>query len=345
MSIVLFYGGAVCNAEEVLPLPVMMNGDTQVKRGTDTISVGGFGGNQAILNFDLEHQEGFSDSRIRSCVIINPASCFVLDPGASSVRLMTSKTSISGNYVYETAALFSSGNKITGDVSGFDASNFALYGRNLKHDSSDVGSDSRYTWTTEDAINPEAQASYLSDQQEYYLSHINSLKNSAVSVSNINTGNQWYLRNDTSLSGGTSLRTNDYPEGKVWITNTVSLNTNKTYNGIGTIIIGNGGSMTINDGVEIKKLASNPEDHNLGIIIDGNLTLNSNVEIDAAIFVMGDVYFNGDNIKINGSIMAQNFIGADNHYGIEITYDYKLGNKWPPGFRYFNMPTPVDSRN
>lgn len=315
-------------------------------------------GQEAIINYDINkdllgYMSGLLLNSPSSPVNpgcyggFNTSRCYQLT-NTTSIKLLTSRTTLNGNnnIVSEVAAILYPDQAVIGDVYGIDTGNFALYGRNLKENSSAVSGE---TWKTEGyTLNPQAQASYTADQKTYFDTHYNQLFGEATKVDNIDSIN-WGLQNEGMVRTGGSI-SSQYPEGAVWKNAdslspkvNLTLNNSHPFLGKGTIIIN--GNLTVSNGVNIQK-ASGSDLNTLGLIVLGNVTLEGNNDIQAAIFSTGNIKI-GNNVNMTGSFVAQNFCSAaggscpslNNSYGIRISYDYRLEDNWPPGFRYFNMPS------
>jgi len=327
---------------------------------------GGFNGNEAIINEDINLLSsgellGFSSSRlteVAQCNSIGWATrisdfCFLLNTSSTSIRLFTSRTMVNGAVASETAAIYYPALTAIGDVYSGDGnlSNFALYGRNLAQTKGAVSTNAQYgTWNTDAyTLNPQAQASYAEDQKIYFDTHYNQLFGEATKVDDINANIFWGLQREGMVRTGGSI-SSLYPEGAVW-KNTDSLSpkvnlildSSHQIIGKGTIIVN--GNLTVKNGKNIQKW-SGDDSYTLGLIVLGNVTLEGNNNIEAAIFSTENIKI-GNNVNMTGSFVAKNFCatgGAScsslaNSYGIRISYDYRLEDNWPPGFRYFNMPS------
>jgi len=154
----------------------------------------------------------------------------------------------------EVATLLWPVNSIVGDAytAGSNFDNFAFYGRNLNQSSTTLrGSD--YTWGTSGyKINPEAQSSYLEDQQKYFDDRIAQLsgEGQVISSATLNSNPTWNLQRSDGNIGLINNAVNTYPDGKVWaVSGDVVISGTKTYSGKGTIIF-NGNLTTISIIVE-----------------------------------------------------------------------------------------------
>ena len=239
-------------------------------------------------------------------------------------------------------------NVIRGDVyssSGY-LNNFAFYGRNLSQSTGSTGANASWIVPNNYVFNDQAQASYSTDQQAYFLSRIDLLKGEATKLNpaNLTTNRTWRLQSGTnSLAGANQI--NSFPDGKVWYVNddVTLLNTIK-YSGKGTIIIN--GNLTVRQGVNI--MPANQGDF-LGIIVmEGKSVIfeggsgsqdQPDQLIQLANFTFGDLNIKGSNIRATGSFVAKSFSVPISYNRIRFYYDKRLDSFWPPGFRYFNMPT------
>jgi len=351
--------GGVCFAENQLP-EIMVGQSTLTVNGQN--SYGGTVGNEVILNYDPNLLEGgkllgFDRSElVLPCATIlrSDANCYKLDPATTSMKLMTSRTNVNGSDVLEISTLLYPNITIVGDVYGVDNSNFALYGRNLKKNSEYATGE---TWNAGNsyALNTQAQAYFVAggDSEKYFNKHKDILGGEASKDTSLNVS-PWYLQNTsaTELSSSPNMPA-QFPEGKVWINSDVSTPTNAsintsdiTYSGIGTVIIT--GNLTIGKSITGITLPTAVTGDHLGIIVYGDVTISPNVTVNATIFCVGKMNI-GNNTRLNGSFVAASFNKANGSpidntsYGIQINYDYKLENNWPPGFRYFDMPSPENA--
>lgn len=341
-------------------------GHTTVETG-GRIYYDGMGGNEVILNHDPNLELGFRETlpglsplanTIEKCteqISVSPFNlnavtrCFFLDD--YKYLLLTSRTSKGNSVELETAALIYD-KWISGDVAGINdpSANFALYGRNLNVNSSRV---SNATWDTRPnyLINPAAQASFAdgSASKAYFDNHREDLyyqaKNIVSPQSTLSPGSspssRWYLlASDINVSAGATTGNLTYPEGKLWSMKGFTLTGNRTYLGRGTLVLAspsvtspvtlNNTSLVI-DGSLLKSGNSS-----LGIIVFGDVTIKSGSKVEAAIFATGRMTIQS-NVELSGSFVANDFsYGAS---GIRIDYDPALEQQWPPGFRFFNMPT------
>lgn len=245
-------------------------------------------------------------------------------------------------------------NVVSGDVFSIDdyLNNFALYGRSLNQSSGNTYGAGGSWLLPNYSFNPDAQASYSADQIGYILGRIGLLEADATTVprTTLENADTWYLQSGELGRKATEEEINSHPEGKVWRIwldheRDIELLNRITYKGKGTIIIdGMGGpNVLVKSGVSI---VPDTKDDSLGIIVvTGNTTFEGGTDsktqtIKMASFTKGNLNINGPNIRATGSFVARNFnIGTDATNGIRFYYDRRLDSYWPPGFRYFSMPT------
>jgi hypothetical protein len=228
---------------------------------------------------------------------------------------------------------------VAGDVfdMGDYLNHYVFKGKNLSINSND---ENEISWDV-NAYSENSSSQMSKDDVIKYLERIKSMNNEAATTDTLNTpSNRWNLQNLAIDSAANSQRTL-FPEGKVWRYEAgYHSYGNISYSGIGTVIFND--DLTITSRAKIQKISSSND--SLGLIVLGDLHLQEGSEIEANILCMGNVYFDGDNINIKGSILASDYSGMENKHGNKITYDYKIGEKWPPGFKYFNMPIPVSTK-
>lgn len=363
---------------ETSKLPDMLVGQTTVD--VEGINYyGGMAGNFAVYNANKPSDEyglessmlGLSGECQGIFTLTTPSTCFLFGnylggalasnfaqmPG----RLLTSRTSVTvggmESELLETPALFYGQKIVSGDTStGVPLSNFAYWGRNLAQSSGTLNSDAGATWSLNHyTINNSSQSAWndateadLSSEFNKFVDKITALEGNGTVISaptELTAGFPLYLQNDSPssiLMGG--MNEEKYPEGKVWVINTdVTISSSFEYSGLGTIIIANGGNLTINNGVNI--IPVTPSVDKLGIIAYGNITLGGNNKIQAMAFTKGDFDATGaTNIEWKGSIVANHFIvtGSAN---VRFFYDYNSVDKVPPGFRYLNLPASKETGN
>lgn len=339
----------VCYAESYdLPQPLVSSGVTVTPGDGSPVLYGGYTGNEAVFNFNPNTEStpsasvGFSQSQINGCYenLFNLDLCFVKTLGSQPpYDIMNSKTSVNGMIGLETAALVYDKNIAEGDIFGAGTlNNFALYGRNLNLNSAATGG----TWNLSGySLNPDAQAYYNNSASSYYNERISKLKGEATLVTRLMDKRTWYLQNDNIASSTASITPS--PEGRVWhLASGLSLTSGTYYyKGKGTIIIDD--TLTIEPGVKILPAPSDPTAH-LGIIVTNSGTsvqLSNNNELDAAVFASGQIKIGlpssrAQNVIMRGSFVASDFIVSGSN--VQVLYDFNLGQDWPPGFRYFNMP-------
>ncbi len=311
-------------------------------------------------NSDQEELFGFEQNTLVGCLNgivfrLSNSYCHVLNQ-KSSIKIMNSRTSINGVGVTEVATLLYPSKTIVGDVYGdFD---FNYWGRNLnQNNASGTPDNGDASWRVAGEINPNAQAKIDGEQFKSYLSKINSLAGEAKKVSNAEFNGTWNL--DTTddhpqdpYIGGVDQKS-FYPEGRVWLIDCsptgndltycggdgqVEFNGDHTYNGSGTVIV-KGANLRFGPGADITR----NNNARLGfIVLDGNVTFAGNNKIEAAIlcYKAGDPLGKID-IQGNGEFIGS-FVGEDfgmTGTNIRFYYDYDLDSAWPPGFKYFKMPT------
>lgn len=303
--------------------------------------------NPPLLGFDFENLTGGCSG----FPAIFTSICFTLTSDIVASR-MNSLTEINENFTgsatdyvkkYELAALLWP-NTMVGDVyANRDLSNFALYGRNLSLSlyNSYINNP---TWNVANySLNPQAQSSYSQDQQTYYNNRIKVLRTEAQTISTLSGVTNWYLQTPGSNISTYQTGGNVYPEGKVWTYGTgstnLTLSNTITYSGKGTLIVY--GNLILANNAKVLPIAETNENL-LGIIVTGNVTIQGNNKIEAPIFANGSITVSGNNATMIGSYVASDFV-INNKSGVRFFYDYRLDSGWPPGFRYFNMPTAKNS--
>ncbi len=232
-------------------------------------------------------------------------------------------------------------NIISGDVYNSDSylKNFAFYGNNLNQ-SNDVASGVGSSWEIENySTNPLSQISNFGD---YYESKIATMQGEAqpITANNTNLYPNWYLQGN-DLSNTANSQAESLLQGKSWKIDTRldlgggNYTSVHNYYGQGTIIIN--GNLTLRQGVKIVKGNIGEPYNNLGLIVNGDLILEGDNELEASVYVRDSVKVMAKNIKILGSIAAGDFKGFDTFGKLDIRYDYKTEDKWPPGFRYLSF--------
>jgi hypothetical protein len=260
---------------------------------------------------------------------------------------MNSRTSLNGAEGIEVAALFWPENSLQGDAysSGNYLDNFAFYGNNLNKSKADSFSGNYYSWGVKNyEFNPEAQSYYNFNESKAYNNRIAQLRTEAQSIGSEAGGTGWYLQAKNAASFNLS---NDgigsSPEGKVWLYNgalSIAANRTITFHGKGTLIVN--GNLTLGSGVNIKLQDPNSDSEMLGIIVLGDVSVGAYSNIRAPIFATRAMTITGNNVSLYGSYVATNF-NATGRRGVRFYYDNHLDSVWPPGFRYFNMPTAKNS--
>jgi len=221
-------------------------------------------------------------------------------------------------------------NKIAGDVYGANSLDyFAMFGKNLSLNTNSSGA----VWDLKEyTANENSQMSDV----EGTINKIKKYKGEAQTISNFAAKTAWYLQGE-NLSDSGQKQKNIYPEGKFWFVNeNVNLDKNTyKYYGQGTIIIE--GNLTINKDTNI----AGDENSSLGLVVLGDVNILGGNDLKIYLLSTAKTNFNGDDIKINGSMLSREYLNLKDHYGLEISYNYQTGEMWPPGFRYFNMPVPI----
>ncbi len=329
---------------------------------------GGFTGNETVYNSlksagqnngsSTDELFGFRNTELVNCInnalvgVVRPyTSCFQSNSSNSSIRVVSSRTSVANKPVIETAVLFYPAKMVTGDVYGSGLNNFAFWGRNLHQQSGagDPGSDA--TWRAGGyTLNPNAQSTLSGAEFDKNSNKINALKGEAP-VANADTGTRsdWYLQTPTEPAPTTTTMMDDitnadaskFPEGKVWNTLPGTLtvrSVDKKYHGRGTIIVN--GDLIINNGIDILPATSADR---LGFIVTGSVRILGNNKIQASIYCPNSsITASSGNVELIGSFVANAFtISAAN---ARFYYDYALDSAWPPGFRFLNMPHPVETK-
>ncbi len=234
-------------------------------------------------------------------------------------------------------------NIISGDVfnSNEFLKNFAFYGNNLnqsKSSTSGVGS----SWKIENYTT----LSHIGGSSEVYEKIITNMQGEAqnVTADDVNLYSNWYLQGN-DLSDAANGQASTFLEGKVWRLMTglkiLGNKSSHSYVGQGTIIVDR--DLTLLKGTKITKSSVDNSKNNLGLIVLGNLTLEGDNILEASVYVKGNVTITGKNVKILGSVVASDFVGFDTYGRLDIRYDYKTEDKWPPGFRYLNAMTNTNS--
>lgn len=358
IAVISFTLWPLTSSAETYELPEVMVGQTQVSfpnEGNLTY-FGGMTGNEAIFNYDSSVLLGFNSARLTNSAsqvpagcydldfLVAPSQCFILSPGSTSIQAMVSRTSVDNNTKLETAAILYPTNLVIGDVStdGSYLDNFAFYGRNLNQSSRSSTSGDFATWELANyTFNPQAQASYSEREKAYFDNKINNLVGEGKVVAEgvvKNNHNIWYLQSSSGLTGG-NLEANIYPEGKIWGIDpgndgAVTLRGDYRYQGTGTLVID--GSLTIFGNTSILPAGASDS---LGIIVRGDVTIWGNVKLNAAVFATGTINISGNIVDAQGSYVAGGFDIPSSRRYVRFRYDYKLDDNWPPGFRFFSMPT------
>lgn len=320
---------------------------------------------------------GFDNNALTYCVTnillgsLKPYdSCFKANSStASSLKVVSSRTSVNGSPILETAALIYPPKTVMGDVYGVDMSNFAFWGRNLNQSGSGTTPSGDASWKEAGIINNQAQASWKSDEFAAYKDKLSAMAGegtdipssgvlSGTLILDSNNGNS--INTDPTLP---ATRKQKYPQGRIWVidcragtnalcalaTKKVTISSDVSFVGKGTLII-LGGDLQIDPGIDITADTTADPDSRLGFVVisdtgntKGNITLSGNNIVKAAMIDIGDGTttgkFNiaGNNVEMTGSFVAKTFsFGAYNN--IRFYYDYGLDSVWPPGFRDLKMP-------
>ncbi|MDO8444404.1 MAG: hypothetical protein Q7S80_02790 [bacterium] len=347
----------VAQARAASGFPEVMSGNTTVTINGQTV-YGGLNGNYAILNSDTSASYGFKKSTLYSSCLSDTAGpvCFILGTGVDGSnlfgtqggRLMTAKTTIDGDVVYEIPALLFSGLNINGDVSGDDLGYLKFWSSaNLLRGNGTTGDG--VGWNLGNyAFNPKAQVKLDSELGKQYSAKLATLAGSGT----ILTASAFSLRANYYLqAGGSAIFTNSvtpddsakYPDGKVWVINgtgTTTINFDATYHGKGTIII-NGGNLVVNQNTDLQ--AEPSTDSRLGIIVlkngnalGGNCTFNGNNKVQAMVFCENKFTALG-NGEFTGSFVASDF-EINPSSSVLFSYDPAFDSSQPPGFRNLAMP-------
>ncbi|OGD63148.1 hypothetical protein A2215_01660 [Candidatus Berkelbacteria bacterium RIFOXYA2_FULL_43_10] len=356
-STAAFFGVVNKVSAESTELPEVMVGQTQVvfidepKR----FYYAGMTGNEAIINYEPNIILGFNQKLLANgsfgspagCYDLDftvaPSQCFALSPNTTSIRMMNSRTSVDNFIELETGAIYYPTNMIIGDAytNGSYLNNFAFYGRNLNQSGSNTSGDFA-TWELANyTFNPQAQASYSENQKAYFDNKINNLVGEGKKVTEAvvkNNHTRWYMQSATDLSTG-NLEASIYPEGKIWNVDSgtdgvMALLGDYNYQGTGTLVVD--GNLTIFGNTSIFPAGVNDS---LGIIVKGDVTIWGNVKLNAAVFATGTVNISGNIVDAQGSYVAAGFSIPSARRYVRFRYDYKLDDNWPPGFRFFSMPT------
>ena len=351
------------NDKGLLPEPMVGQTTVMINPGeTDqTVFYDGMGSNQVILTTDPDaNLVEYNRTMIEACrgvlALPNLVKCFSISGGSGSpIKNMVSRSLRDGMSGLEISALLYDPSIIQGDAYGmFDSDNFAFYGRNLNQTSNGAGPSNGSWNVTNYSLNPEAQSSFDKDQLAYMKNRVMKLAGEAQTVPAITLRGirDWYLQGST-IGSVSNDEADKYPEGKVWLVNDyMALDRNITYHGKGTIIFLNNPGSTLEIGLGHSILPGNPDTDSLGLIIGGNpggaindvggvLDFQGNNKLTAAVLVFGMIAKGGGtgSVEATGSFVANEFKSFANNGFSHFTYDYKLDQMWPPGFRYFNMPT------
>ncbi|MFA4996175.1 MAG: LamG domain-containing protein [Patescibacteria group bacterium] len=285
---------------------------------------------------------GFNKSSLDDCaesgVLPDPAKCFKRNTnGAGSVTVMNSKTAINDAQVIEIATILYPSKTVIGDVYG-TLSNFAFWGKSVNQNPSGTANSEAAYGLSNYAINSNAQAKWGGTEFTKNDAKIDILKGEAPTLTSASIGSVgiWYMQSTTNIGNSDQGDTSKTPEGKVWYVNgNLTISNTKTYRGKGTIIVN--GNLTINSGVDIRPYASGQNRLGFIVIGAGNVTAAGNNKINAAIYCKNTITVNGSNSDFTGSFVANAFGGLTGS-NIRFYYDYAFDEAWPPGFKYLNMP-------
>lgn len=328
-----------------------------------------------LFGFDQNSLTNITSGCINDIIFHAPMNrCFFSNSRNGNVKVMSSRTSVNqspSTPVLELAALYyPPKGMIVGDayLGNMDPNNFSYWGRNLVQNSGTNATSTDSFWGMNNYTNnPNAQANMSGSEYETYIKKIVNLGTEAqvIGPADLYGNTSWYLQGSTGLTENGNLDAPKYPNGKVWSVNTgstgtidLTANTTYTYYGKGTLIIRNPSNNAFDlrflDGT---KLIAGTPDSRLGImVVDGNDTIFSgNNQVQATMLCYsplddpaegGNFNFNGDNIDLIGSFVAEDFInltGANARSNIRFYYDKGLDSSWPPGFRDLNMPHPTEN--
>lgn len=373
-AIAFFSFPVLCSAaNNALPEPMVGQTTVATKFGTTEQKVyyDGMGSNQVVLTTDPDASlVEYNKTMIQACrgveILPNPTKCFsITGENGIPIKNMSSRTKIGTKEVLEVSALFYDPSIIQGDAYGnFDSTNFAFYGRNLSQ-ASGTNNPANGSWNVANyTLNPEAQSSFKDAQLAYMENRVLKLAGEAqrVTATALNNANHWYLQGG-SIDVASPSEADKYPEGKTWLvtgceisgpsapSSCLKLSNTKVYHGKGTLIfLGTNGSF-LEMVVGSKIIPATAGENSLGIIIAGkdgsnfsdnlgSLDFKGRNKLNAAVLTFGTIGKSGNgSVEAIGSFVANSFEGFAGNGFSHFTYDYKLDQMWPPGFRYFNMPT------
>lgn len=295
---------------------------------------------------DSNEMFGFNQANLMQCldgIILGTTveRCFVKNVDGGAISVMNSRTYVNNFPSMELAALYYGKNTIVGDVYG-SMDNFAFWGRNLNQNGSNT---SDATWKLKPySMNSAAQSTMSGTQYDQFKGKIDAMKGEAtlVNASDLSTGGNIYLQTNNISIKDAGTANNNYPDGRIWkVSGNLAINPDSllSFNGKGTIIVD--GNLTINSGVNITPADSSSR---LGFIVYGDVNIGGNNKVQTLIIAMGanagstgTILVSNNNVEAIGSFVAKIFrvTGTQN---IRFYYDYGLNSAWPPGFRYLNMP-------
>lgn len=298
---------------------------------------------------------GFDEPSLINCIngiIVGPAlsSCFVPNSSMTNVSVMSSRTSINDQPVYEMAALlYPPKPLVVGDayLGTLDPNNFAYWGKNLVQNKGTTYDASKNAYWGEGAYD-----NILANDVPKYLTKITAASADAVAIpiGSLPAPTMFLQGTNYMSSLDVDVESKKYPNGKIWsITNPGGSNigSSRTYKGKGTLIVKNNicfGS-NVNGCVQPitwQKNSADIDKNQMGIIVLGDVTIASGSTIEAAIFCTGKMIV-GDNVTLKGSFVAQSFEFKVNGVsstgsGTRFIYDNNLNKNIPPIFGELNMP-------
>jgi hypothetical protein len=313
-----------------------------------------------LFGFNQDSLSSATDGCIVDSVFYEPTNrCFFSNSKNTNVKVMSSRTSVNSDtlqhVVTETAAVYYPpmatlvGDAYLGNWDNITSNpnNFAFWGRNLTTGNSSNTSSDDY-WGLKNYTNgSSAQANLSSTAYTQYKAKVNELKGEASDqqAGVLNLGGTYHLQADNI--GISPNKTADYPNGKLWHVTTpdVTLGNDIKFDGVGTIIID--GNLTINSGVDITPVSGDTTAM-LGFIVYGNVFIKGNNTIQTPIISLGTnngIQFDGNNVNLIGSFVGNftNLVAGNVKSNLRFYYDRRLDSGWPPGFRYLNMPHPSEN--
>ena len=223
---------------------------------------------------------------------------------------------------------------IIGDTSN-TSSNFAYWGRHLNQVNNGTNLSNSFWKLSNYSISNQSQ-SYWSGDNATMTSTIKRLKENAKTLADPLLPSQF----DGVCGSGFNQcsEITQYPEGRVWKYDGDFSAGGVTYKNKSTVIVPNG--LKLNG--DIKYNDSYSDGANIGFIVEaGDVEITNNsgnlVTIEASIFAPnGSIIVKGDNIKLIGSFVAQDFSATGTN--ITISYDSRKEASYPPGFRDLKLP-------